>query len=207
MKKFLFFLSLCLGVLRVERKRKEEKKAQETPFISDVLFSLLCSPSLSPPLSPPHSRFFLPSVLPLKQIISNEIRKRRQRKKTERERKKLSVQQVGKFCCQVEVKVAPAVATECGRGGEGGQEGRRSKMNSWNCTVTQALHNLLAGLLSRLCANSFASLPRLPCLPPFPPWQPPSDCLSITVQRQVACGKQQVTPVLQCPATTKFKHN
>lgn len=112
MKKFLFFLSLCLGVLRVERKRKEEKKAQETPFISDVLFSLLCSPSLSLP----HSRFFLPSVLPLKQIISNEIRKRRQRKKTEREgkreRKKLSVQQVGKFCCQVEVKVAPAVATE-----------------------------------------------------------------------------------------------
>lgn len=130
MKKFLFFLSLCRGVLRVERKRKEEKKAQETPFISDVLFSLLCSPSLSLP----HSRFFLPSVLPLKQIISNEIRKRRQRKKTEREgkreRKKLSVQQVGKFCCQVEVKVAPAVATECARGGEGGQEGRRSKMNS-----------------------------------------------------------------------------
>lgn len=54
MKKFLFFLSLCRGVLRVERKRKEEKKAQETPFISDVLFSLLCSPCLSLP----HSRFF-----------------------------------------------------------------------------------------------------------------------------------------------------
>lgn len=123
MKKFLFFLSLCRAVLRVargkeerERERRRKKGARDAIYFRRFVFPPLFSLSL------PHSSFFLPSVLPLKQIISNEIRKRRQRKKTERgsERKKLSVQQVGKFCCQVEVKVAPAVATEWGRGnGEG----------------------------------------------------------------------------------------
>lgn len=61
MKKFLFFLSLWRGVLRVARGEQREgggggKKAQETPFISDVLFCLLCSPS--PSLSHSLALFF-----------------------------------------------------------------------------------------------------------------------------------------------------
>lgn len=117
MKKFLFFLSLCRGVLRVEERERGggKKGARDAIYFRRFVFSPLFSLSLF------LTRVFLPSVLPLKQIISNEIRKRRQRKKTEREgkreRKKLSVQQVGKFCCQVEVKVAPAVAAEWWRGG------------------------------------------------------------------------------------------
>lgn len=149
-----------------EREGEEEEKRRKRRH----LFPTFCFASfvLPPSLSYSLALFFAVCVA----IKANNFKwdKKAAAKKRERERESEKIE------CATSWQVLLPSRSESGAccsstvgGGRGGREGRRSKMNSWNCTVTQALHNLLAGLLSRLCANSFASQPASPLFPSATP--------------------------------------
>lgn len=85
-------------------------------FVLPALFSL-SPPSLSLSLT----RFFSPSVLPLKRIISNEIRKQERRRSEKRREEKNGVcNKCGKFCCQKRSESGARVASKAWGGGQRG---------------------------------------------------------------------------------------